>query len=72
MRLNQITLLLTMIVLLIVNVSQAEKPNFLIFLVDDMGWVDPACYGSPFHETPNINRLAEQGMKFTDAYGFSR
>ncbi|MDC0307521.1 MAG: sulfatase [Planctomycetaceae bacterium] len=46
----------------------AERPNFLIFLVDDMGWVDPECYGNPFHETPHINRLASQGMKFTDAY----
>jgi len=48
--------------------ESAETPNFVIFLVDDMGWIDPECYGNPFHETPNINRLAEQGMKFTDAY----
>jgi uncharacterized sulfatase len=33
-----------------------------------MGWPDVACYGSEFHETPNIDRLASQGMKFTDAY----
>jgi len=33
-----------------------------------MGWTDVCCYGSKFHETPNIDRLAEQGMKFTDAY----
>ncbi len=43
-------------------------PNFIVFLVDDMGWADPECYGSPFHETPNINQLAQQGMRFTDAY----
>ncbi len=46
----------------------AEKPNFIVFLVDDMGWIDPACYGNPFHETPNIDRLAREGVRFTDAY----
>lgn len=63
-------ILLIVLCLLETSVSSAiaEKPNFLIFLVDDMGWVDPECYGNPFHETPNINRLAQQGMKFTDAY----
>lgn len=48
--------------------SARRPPNFLIFLVDDMGWIDPACYGNPFHETPNIDRFARQGMRFTDAY----
>lgn len=43
-------------------------PNIIVFLVDDMGWIDPACYGNPFHETPGIDRLAAQGMRFTDAY----
>ncbi len=45
-----------------------KKPNFVFILIDDMGWPDVACYGSKFHETPNIDRLASQGMKFTDAY----
>jgi arylsulfatase A len=45
-----------------------RPPNIVLFLVDDMGWIDPACYGNPFHETPNIDRLASQGMRFTDAY----
>lgn len=44
------------------------KPNFVFFLVDDLGWADVACFGSTFHETPNIDRLAESGMKFTNAY----
>lgn len=48
--------------------SPAAKPNFIVFLVDDMGWIDPACYGNSFHETPNIDRLAREGMRFTDAY----
>ncbi len=42
--------------------------NFIFVLIDDMGWADAACYGSRFHETPNIDRLARQGMRFTQAY----
>jgi len=45
-----------------------KRPNFVFFLIDDMGWADVGCYGSTFHETPNIDRLADQGIKFTDAY----
>ncbi|MHC4327423.1 MAG: sulfatase-like hydrolase/transferase, partial [Planctomycetota bacterium] len=45
-----------------------KRPNVIFILIDDMGWPDVACYGSKFHETPNIDRLADQGMKFTDAY----
>ncbi len=45
-----------------------EKPNFVFILIDDMGWADLACYGHKFHETPNVDRLAAQSMKFTDAY----
>ncbi len=47
---------------------QAEKPNFVFFLIDDLGWKDLGCYGSTFYETPNIDKLAAEGMKFTDAY----
>jgi arylsulfatase A-like enzyme len=46
----------------------APKPNFVFFLIDDMGWRDAGCYGSSFYETPNIDRLAAEGMRFTDAY----
>lgn len=45
-----------------------EKLNFVFILVDDMGWMDTSTYGSNFYESPNVTRLAEQGMKFTDAY----
>ncbi len=45
-----------------------RRPNFVFILIDDMGWPDPAYFGSPFHETPHIDRLAAQGMRFTDAY----
>lgn len=48
--------------------TKRRRPNIVFILIDDMGWSDLACYGSKFHETPNIDRLAEQGMRFTDAY----
>ncbi len=46
----------------------SKKPNIVFFLIDDMGWTDTGCYGSKFYKTPNIDRLARQGMRFTDAY----
>jgi len=45
-----------------------KKLNFVFFLIDDMGWADLGCYGSTFYETPNIDRLASEGMRFTEAY----
>lgn len=44
------------------------KPNIVFFLVDDLGWRDVSCYGSSFYETPNIDRLATEGVRFTQAY----
>jgi arylsulfatase A-like enzyme len=43
-------------------------PNVVVFLVDDLGWRDLGCYGSPFYETPHVDRLAESGVRFTHAY----
>lgn len=45
-----------------------RRPNFVFILADDLGWRDASCYGSTFYETPNIDRLAAKGMRFTDAY----
>jgi arylsulfatase A len=46
-----------------------EKPlNVVLFLVDDLGWRDVGCYGSTFYETPHVDRLAQQGLRFTNAY----
>ena len=51
------------------EVSQApKKPNFIIFLVDDLGWSDGRVFGSDLYETPNIDRLAADGMRFTTGY----
>jgi len=48
--------------------TQPRRPNFVFFLVDDLGWTDLGCYGSTFYETPNVDRLAAKGMRFTNAY----
>ena len=48
--------------------ESSKRPNFVFFLIDDMGWADLGCYGSTFYETPNIDRLAADGMRFTNAY----
>ena len=45
-----------------------NRPNVLFILVDDLGWKDLSSYGSRFYETPNLDRLAGQGMRFTDGY----
>jgi arylsulfatase A len=48
--------------------APTRKPNIVFFLVDDMGWMDVGCDGSTIYRTPNIDRLASQGMRFTDGY----
>jgi arylsulfatase A-like enzyme len=44
------------------------RPNILFILADDLGWADLSCYGRPDYRTPNLDRLASEGMRFTDAY----
>ncbi len=49
--------------------AQNEKPpNIILILVDDLGWMDLSCQGSDFYRTPNIDRLASEGIRFTDGY----
>lgn len=45
-----------------------EKPNVVFFLADDLGWSDTGCYGSNYYDTPNIDQLASEGVRFTSAY----
>ena len=44
--------------------ASEQYPNILFIVADDLGWADTNPYGSRFHETPNINRLAQRGMRF--------
>ena len=48
--------------------STSSRPNIVFILADDLGWTDVGCYGSKYYETPNIDRLAAQGLKFTSGY----
>lgn len=48
--------------------SAAEKTNIVYIMADDLGWTDLAVQGSKYYETPNIDRLAAEGLRFTDCY----
>ncbi len=48
-----------------------EGPNIVLILADDLAWNQLGCYGSSFYETPHLDALARQGMRFTDAYAAS-
>ncbi|MGA2866619.1 MAG: sulfatase [Verrucomicrobiota bacterium] len=50
------------------STGPAARPDFVFILVDDLGWADVGCFGSQYYETPHIDRLATQGMRFTEAY----
>lgn len=48
--------------------NAAERPNVVVFLIDDLGWADSGCYGNKFHDTPHIDQLAKDGLRFTTGY----
>ena len=48
--------------------AQAKKPNFIIFLADDLGYADVGCFGSKDVPTPNIDSIARNGVKCTSGY----
>ena len=50
------------------TIQAADRPNIVVILADDLGWADLSCYGSIFHETPNLDELAAEGMRFTQGY----
>jgi arylsulfatase A-like enzyme len=58
-----------------ISLAQSEntsaRPNVIFILADDLGWGDLSCYGRPDYRTPNLDLLASQGVKFTDAYSAS-
>ncbi len=50
------------------DTAQAQKPNVLLILCDDLGYGDLSCYGAKSIDTPNIDRIADMGVRFTDAH----
>ncbi|HEX8187969.1 MAG TPA: sulfatase-like hydrolase/transferase [Pyrinomonadaceae bacterium] len=48
--------------------AQAGRPNVLYIMADDLGWGDLSCYGRPDYRTPNLDRLASEGVRFTQGY----
>ena len=48
--------------------AEPRKPNIVFILADDLGWADVGCYGADLHETPNLDRLATEGVRFSQAY----
>jgi arylsulfatase A-like enzyme len=68
---NRIAVLLAFagtLCLVLWEVRADERSNVVFLLVDDSGWTDIGCFGSDLYQTPNIDRLASAGMKFTDGY----
>ena len=51
--------------------KEVVNPNIIIIYADDLGWADLGCYGAPYYNTPNLDKLASEGMKFTNAYANS-
>ena len=50
---------------------QSRKPNFVLIFMDDQGYQDVGCFGSPNIDTPNLDKMAAEGMRFTDFYSAS-
>ncbi|HET6879849.1 MAG TPA: sulfatase-like hydrolase/transferase [Pirellulales bacterium] len=50
------------------HAAAAEQPNVVLIVADDLGWADLGCYGSTFHRTPELDRLAAGGVRFVQAY----
>jgi len=54
-----------------INMVQAQKPNIILILTDDMGFGDIGCYGGNFAPTPNVDKMAKEGIRFTQYYSAS-
>ncbi len=56
---------------LTVHAQEEKKPNIIYIMCDDLGWADVGCYGQHYISTPNLDRMAGEGMLFTQAYAGS-
>lgn len=64
--------LLTLLLLVsVAHPSLAAPPNIILFLADDLGWGDLACFGHPIIKTPNLDAFAKQGVRLTQCYSAS-
>lgn len=68
MRITLTVILLLLTPLVSLRADEPTKPNIVVFLADDMGWGDSATYGHELIKTPNLDKLASQGVKFTQCY----
>ncbi|MCL4146984.1 UNVERIFIED_CONTAM: hypothetical protein GTU68_051252, partial [Idotea baltica] len=68
MRTKLTLLLLLLCPLANIQAEEPAKPNIVVFLADDMGWGDSGTYGHELIKTPNLDKLASQGVKFTQCY----
>jgi len=66
-----LVLLLTFVLTAHTRAADPARPNIIIILADDLGYGDVGCYGATKVKTPNIDRLASQGLRFTDAHSTS-
>lgn len=66
---KKVIFITVLLVVFNLGIARAQnKPNFIFFIVDDLGWGDLSISGSQFYETPNIDRLAENGVRFDNSY----
>ncbi len=68
MRKNHIGLICALLLTQLMTYAQDRKPNIIFIMADDLGWGELGCYGNNFNETPNLDKLSMQGMKFMQAY----
>ncbi len=68
MRFFSLLVVLSMLLGIEASYARANQPNVVLILIDDMGWSDIGSYGNDFIDTPHLDRLAQEGMRFTDFY----
>src|SRR5262249_60342309 len=65
---NRLAAQVVILTLILSPLAAAAPPNVVLIVADDLGWADLCCYGSKFHHTPHLDRLAADGVRFTNAY----
>src|SRR5262249_15159239 len=68
MKQGSISLVAAALLVAVSPLQAADRVNVVPILADDLGWVDLGCYGSKYHKTPHLDKLAADGARFTQAY----